>query len=285
MTRFARLGLVVARTSLFAFALVLFSTDARGDDDDAKRAHVPMPEPIFTETVTDLDGDDAGEVEIEANLSLFRARRGGAYDWTTSAEIEWLATRRLGLRLEPVFARARNEFPGTPANELSLSGGMSWKLWQDFERDAHLQIELLGRIPFDESQTVQPGDPALPLSLDLRGGFRRGLVTLRHGIGVGVLGDAEHAPIRFSAAILAPFEPSYRFGFFGMEVDVDGARRYPMVVALNLVPDLTPRGLPFRIGLAVPWSVGQRETEPSLGIFLRLYYVSGREAEFGRGSR
>jgi hypothetical protein len=248
-----------------------------------------MPEPIFSETVTDLDGADAGELEVEGNGSMFRSRVGGGYAFDTSLQVEWLATRHLGLRLEPTFAASRDSGTLTKSVDVGVSGGISWKLLQAFKEDFHLQAEVLGRLPWDESPIVEPGDPALPLAVDLRAGARTGPLTLRWGLGYGIAGggaEAAHFPIRVSAAVLTPFESSGRFGFFGVELDVDGARTAPPVAALNFVPNLEPAGIPFSLGFALPWAIGERDDRPSLGIFVRLFYESAREIEFAeKGSR
>jgi hypothetical protein len=245
---------------------------------DAGEAKAPVPEPILAETVTDIDGTEAGEVELEANGSWLRARRGGAYAVDGSAEVEWLILRRLGLRLEPRLSRDGDGAP--PEDAAGVSGGASWKLLQDFEHDLHVQAEVVGRYPTDSSPIVEPGDPARPLAFDVRGAFRRGIVTLRGSAGVGVLGPSEHVPLRGSLAGMFPFEESGRYGYWGVELDADGARDAPLVVALDLVPNFEPAGLPLLLGLALPWTVGEREDRPSLGLFFRVIYESSREIEF-----
>jgi hypothetical protein len=55
--------------------------------------------------------------------------------------------------------------------------------------------------------------------------------------------------------------------------------------ALNLVPNLEPLRLPLRLGLALPWLVGGRQAEPSMGIFVRLFIESGREIAYGETGR
>jgi hypothetical protein len=255
------------------------------EEADPRAHRSPLPEPIFTETVTDLDSNEEGEIEVEANESLFRARRGGAFALDTSLEAEWIPFSRLGLRLEPQFALSREAGSLATGTDFGLSAGAALKVLRDAPREFFLQVELLARFPWDESPIVQPGDPALPLALDLRGGLRRGPITLRWGIGVGAFGDAVHAPLRGSVAVLTPFERSGRFGFWGLELDADGARTAPAVAALNIEPNLVPAGIPFRIGLALPWAIGERDERPSLGIFLRLFYESEREVEFAARAR
>jgi hypothetical protein len=240
----------------------------------------PIPEPLLTETVTDIDGAEAGEFELEANGAVMRALRGGGYAVDGSVEVEWLATRRLGLRLEPTLSRDADDMPALTA--AGVSGGVSWKLLQDFERDIHVQAEAVERIPWDTSPIVQPGDSALPFAFDVRAGARRGPVTLRGsgGVGAAVVGRAEHVPLRGSVAILAPFEGTGRFGFWGIELDADGARASPVIAALDVVPNLAPAGVPLRIGLALPWVIGEQQEHVSLGLFLRIFYESEREIAF-----
>jgi hypothetical protein len=81
--------------------------------------------------------------------------------------------------------------------------------------------------------------------------------------------------------VYTPFGSSDRYGFLGIEADADGGRQHPIVVALNLVPSLAPLGLPFAIGLGVPWAIGVRSTEPTLGVLVRLFFESAREIEYG----
>lgn len=274
-----------ARTLPFAAALVVVTSPARADDDDA-RVRPPLPEPILTETVTDVDGAEAGEVEVEVNASALRARREGAYLYQGSVELEWLVTRRFGLRIEPLVSRGLEPTAASARTEGGLGGGLSWKLVNDFAHDFHVQIEALARAPWDQTSIIaQPGDPELPFVLDVRSGARAGWLTVRSALGVGLGGTSAHAPLRAGLALLAPFEKTGRFGFFGVEVDADAARDDPFVVALDIVPDLTPAGLPFRLGLAIPWNVGVSSWEPGLGVFVRIFFVSGREIEFGRGAR
>ncbi len=242
-----------------------------------------MPEPIFTETVTDLDGYDVGEWEFEANVVDFRALRGGALSLQTSAEAEWLVSRHLGIRVEPFAGGGRDDGATSLRTTYGASAGVSWKLVQDRLHDFHAQAEAVARLPWDTVTTVDPGESPLPLTLDLRSGVRRGRWTMRGGAGVGLGGTAAHLPLRGSLALLTPFGPSERFGFFGVEADVDGARQNPVVLALDVVPELSPLHLPLRLGLAIPWAVGTPGTQPSLGIFLRIFVESSEEQAYGEG--
>lgn len=122
--------------------------------------HVPMSEPIFNETVTDIDGFDH-DVEFELNALHLRARHGGAFIDETSFEIEWLVTHHLGFRLEPAFGT----FVDGSSNRKWVVGGTagaSWKLIQDFRRDFYLQTELAARTSLGAEAIVAPGDSPLP---------------------------------------------------------------------------------------------------------------------------
>src|SRR5207245_9399025 len=65
-----------------------------------------MPEPLLTESITDLDGALAGEVEIDVSASVLR-RATGPGQWQSSVEVEWRAVERLGLALERGVGRGR----------------------------------------------------------------------------------------------------------------------------------------------------------------------------------
>lgn len=213
-------------------------------------------------------------MELEANLSNLASLRGGKRSLDASVEIEWLVTRRLGLRLEPTMSKDGEVSAG-------VSGGVSWKLVQDYAHDFHLQIELLGRVPPTDTDIVQPGDPDQPLALDLKAAWRMGPLAVRPGVGWGAFGDAAHTPARASLALLLPFEGSGRFGFWGVEVDADGGREAPFVGAFEIVPNLEPLGIPLGLGFALPVSFGEPDDRPSVGLYVRVFYESAREIEFG----
>ena len=240
----------------------------------------PIPEPILVETITDIDAHAAGEVEFEFNTLFMRARRGGAYELEVGPEIEWLATDRLGTVLE-IFGTREAAAGEASTNQVGATAGLSWKLLHDYPRDFHLQAEVRGRVPFDLEPT-DPGEPALPFALDLLSALQLGRWTLRNSIGVSAGGKAAHVPLRGSAVLLTGLGGTQRHGFWGLEVVADGAKIAPLALALDLVPDLTPAGLPFRVGLVGSYSFGGPETVPSWGGFLRIFIESERENEFDR---
>jgi hypothetical protein len=244
---------------------------------EATAERPPIPEPILAETITDIDAPTAGEIELELNSSYLRARRGGAYELEVGPEIEWLATDRLGTMLELFGGRdAAAEEPST--SRFGASVGLSWKLLHAFAQDFHLQAEARGRFPTDLA-TAAPGESAQPLSTDLLAALRAGRWTFRSSIGVSIGRAPAHVPLRGSAVILTDLGEAQRNGFWGLEATADGAKVAPFALALDLVPDLTRAGLPFRLGLVGSYSFGAPATLPSWGVFIRAFIESRREAD------
>ena len=58
-----------------------------------------MPEPVLEESITDIDRDEAGELEADAIAGGTRSG-DGVRRWQSSVEVEWAATRDLGVALE-----------------------------------------------------------------------------------------------------------------------------------------------------------------------------------------
>jgi hypothetical protein len=147
----------------------------------------------------------------------------------------------------------------------------------DWQRDFHLQIELAGNVGNDtvdgRARDIRPGDPALPLALDLRAAIRRGHLTLRTALGTEAFGPAgDRIGVRASVAALIGFGRDARFGFAGVELDADSARTHPFVLAPDIVADVGRLGLPLKVGVALPWVVGATHDEPRLGVYLRLMF-------------
>lgn len=241
-----------------------------GDEMHASGRKPAIPEQILTESVTDIDADEAGEAEIVLNVQTLRARRGGARVYTSGLEIEWRVLRDVGLRLEPSYAATQDEARSRD-HEFGLSAAGSYALLHDFARDIHVQAEagvrFLGAEPVNVSV---PGDFTLPFTLGLRGAVRRGPWSLRPAAGAGVGGSPARAAVWAGAGLLYGLGDGGRYGFVGMEVDADAARRAPFVVAPNIMADTVAMHLPFRIGIALPLVVGSSDTQPSIGLYLRL---------------
>jgi hypothetical protein len=233
---------------------------------------VPLPEPIFAETVTDIDTTDS-DVEVELSGLWLRANRGGASFAAAEIEAEWMVMGALGFRLEGRLATLGAPVGGT--------AGVSWKLLRDFRRDVYVQVEAVAHT-LDRNFINEPGDSGAPFAIDMRLGKRWGRVTVRGSLGAGI--GASRLGARGSLAILTGFGDTTRFGFWGIEIDADTSRDFPFIAALDLEPNLAALHLPFRLGLAIPWNIGN-ETQPSLGLFVRLFFESSREIEYARSGR
>ena len=261
------------RTSPYAAVPValLFAAGARAADRDAGQGeprHAPMPEQILTESITDIDAIEAGETEFAFNAQTLRARQGGARAWQASVEAEWRATSHLGLRLEPSYANLAEE---GRSREFGLQAAAAWGLIHDFQRDFHVQIEATARLTGNEKPfESQPGDSSSPYSAGVRVGKRFGSWTFRPGAGAEVGATPAHAPLWFGMGILYELGAAGALGFVGIEMDADGGRQTPLIVAPDFMVDMKPIGLPFRLGFAVPYVVGADRREPSIGFYLRL---------------
>lgn len=235
--------------------------------DEARRA--PIPEPIFGESVTDIDGFEVGEIEVDADAAELRSRRGGGQLQLASVEAEWLVLRRLGLRVEPTLVHAAGA-GADPRTEASVGTTVAWKLVQDVARDLYVQAELGADWPPRGDALPSPDESGLPFVLDVRAAWRRDLWTLRGSLGAAAGGTSPHAPVRGSLALLMSLDRTSRTGFFGVEAVADGTWIAPVYAAPNVVADLSPLGLPVRLGLALPWAPGAGDTRPSIGVLLRL---------------
>lgn len=243
----------------------------------------PLPESLLTESATDVDADEAGEVEYEANLATLGARRGSARATLTSLELEWRVLREFGFRFEPSYARVADTGAVVGRDQFGVAGALAFGLFHDFARDLHVQAELVGRTPdAGNARVFEPGESELPVAADFVAAVRRGRWTLRATVGAEAGGSFAHAPLHSDAALLTPFAGDMRFGFFGIEVRADWARAAPIVVAPDVVAITTPLGLPFSLSLALPVNVGADDAEASYGVFLRLMWLTSREAEYGK---
>ncbi len=227
-----------------------------------------MPEPLLTESITDLDGTRAGEVEIDVTASALH-RETGAGQWQSSVEVEWRALERLGLALDLGVGRALDSAMSTV---ISVRPAASWVLIHSQPLDCHLMAELSGRISRDGTEDVQdPGEGAMPLSGGLRFGIRNGWLTARTFLGAGAGNHSAHAvPLRAQAAVLAEFGRKGRLGFAGFEVDTDWARHTPLTLAADLVLRGGTFHVPFDLGIAVPWTPQSQYGDASVGVLVRF---------------
>ena len=269
------------RAPAIASVLALVSTTPARADDEPDQP--PVLESVLTESTTDVEADEAGEYELESNYSTVGERDGSTNATSIDLEIEYRLLSFVGARVEPSFSRA---VYGSDAREkgFGISGGLALGLYHSPQGDAHLQLELSARhYTVESARAVQLGETVLPYEPQLLGAWRVGRVTLRGSGGFEFgPGTVAHAPIDLEAAILTGFDRDARFGFFGLETDVDLARTTPFMIAADVVASLTSLGLPLQIGFATPWFVGSPTHAANVGVLVRLFYVSTREAERGR---
>jgi len=260
-----------------ALLLAAFVLPVRGEEQTTlpNPSRARMPEPLLTESITDLDGTRAGELEIDVSGSVLR-RSTGTGQWQSSVEVEWRALERLGLALDLGVGRVLDS---ATSPVLSVRPAASWVLTHSQPLDWHLMAEVSARISGDSAEDVQdPGEPAMPLSGGLRFGIRSGWLTLRTFLGAGAGSHSAHAvPLRAQAAVLAEFGGKGRPGFAGFEMDSDWARRTPLTLAANLILRGDPLHVPFDLGIAVPWTPQSRYGDASIGVLVRFILELDRD--------
>jgi len=257
----------------FVTALLLVR-DARAEEGPGRP---PLPESLLTESATDVDATEAGELEIEANVASMRAHRGGSQATLYSIEAEWRVLTQVGVRLEPSYAR----MAAPTSDSFGLAGALALGLFHDFAHDFHVQAELTAHTTDGPEQLgLDPSETVQPVAMDLVSAKRVGRFTFRSALGVEAGGAFEHAPLHADVAAMTGILPDARLGFVALEVRTDWARKNPLVLAPEVVSDWTALGLPFRLGVAIPLNVGADDTRQSYGIFMRLILLTDREADF-----
>jgi hypothetical protein len=141
-----------------AVAMLALGSSARAEAHDSivgPALRPKMPEPLLTESVTDQDGTEAGELELDLNGSAWR-RTSGPRQWQSSLEIEWRAFERLGVSLE---LGVGGLLEGGARPVMSMRPAASWVLLHAPSLDFHLMVEASARISRDDSDVVQdPGE-------------------------------------------------------------------------------------------------------------------------------
>jgi hypothetical protein len=237
-----------------------------------------MPEPLIGETLTDIDGLEAGELEVDLTGVAQPGRRGGPGAWAGALEVEWRATTRVGLGLELGLRGPWGAAAARGGRAVSLRPAASVLLLHDQAHDFHLMAEASRRFEEDGILPSEPGEFGLPAMVGLRAGLRQGFVTLRAGAGLGLgSGSARRVPLRGGLAVLLGLGPGGRFGFAGVEIDGDRARRTPLVLAPQFVVDAKALGLPALVGFALPLRIDPEGQEPRLGFLLRVMLEIERE--------
>jgi hypothetical protein len=251
---------------------LLGSTSTRADGG----ARRPFPEALLTESATDIDAQDPGELQFELNAARVAARTGGASVTFTSMEVEWRILREFGVRLEPSYSRMANGAAARTDDAFGVAGAIALGLWHDRLRELHLQAELRGRTPETASARVfEPEETELPIAADVLAAVRRGRWTVRATLGAEASGAFAHAPLHTDLALLTGIVRNERYGFLAFELRADWARQDPFVLAPEVVADTSPVGIPFRLGVALPVNVGVDGSHASYGFFVRLQWITG----------
>lgn len=263
------------RAVAWSLAWVLASSEAYGEPPARRR---PLPEALLTESTTDIDAQQAGELEFEVNGGRTASRRGGANATSTSVEVEWRILREVGVRFEPSYSRMTNGGAHTSTDAFGVAGAVAFGLWHDRLRELHLQAEILARTPESAAaRAFEPGETELPFAADLLAAVRRGRWTLRATFGAEAGGGFAHAPVHSDLALLTGILPDERFGFVAFEARADWARQEPLVLAPEIVADASPLNVPVRLGVALPVNVGVASTHTSYGAFVRLVWIFGQD--------
>ena len=249
--------------ALCSFAALAFSSVAK-----ASPPRAAMPEPLIGETITDIDRSEAGEVEFDVTALVHRTTLTSLNGFSGALECEYGVTRQLGVALEVGFTKGLGPDAATAPFEPGLNLGAAWALLHDVTRDIHLQLESRLRLLREKSSDlVEFEDSNLAAAVDLRGGARSGLWTLRSGLGFGFGGHSRRAaPLRANLSLFRELGTSSPIGFAGVEVDGDWGRLAPVVVAPTAVFGTRP----FRLGVAVLMAIS--EAGPIPGIMVRLIY-------------
>lgn len=240
-------------------SLLLFATARRAGAEEAGARRPRMPEPLLLDSTTDIDSDDAGELEIDL---LGAAARGGS---AATIEAEWRGTQRLGISLQLQAAR------GAERDDVGASAVLSWALHHQDDPDLHLQAFARLRIPFtveDDAAILDPADPVLPASAGIQGAIRRGVFTVRSELAAEAGGGGPH---RVSARGGAALILGGRAGFAAAEILGDLARSSRWTLAAEASAAVPGLGLPLRLGVAVPWELeGHRAVALLAGLVVDL---------------
>jgi hypothetical protein len=240
-----------------------------------------MPEPLIGESITDIDSDEAGEIEVDLTGALYHARHGLTWG-TGSAELELKITRRLGVTLELGFVGATEH-----GLHGEIAAGLSVAIWHDYRRDIHLQFEARSIVLDNEfiraAEAPMPDAGAPPIAFGLRSAFRRRWLTARFGFGPSIAGTGGPVPLWADAALYAEWGgrvagPRGISSFAGVEVVTDWASATPVVISPEVVIGVHTHEVPIRLGFGVPFFIANRDRgQPLVGGILRLMLELDRD--------
>jgi hypothetical protein len=247
-------------------------THASAVADESRGGRDPIAEPIVGETVTDIDAEEVGEVELD--ISALGSRR---YDRTSvgmgELEIEAKLTSRLGASIAVGLGGDSSQTVGSVGLRLAAS----YSVFHDRAHDLHLQLEAAARVfEADVGSSSARIDDAAPYEFGLRAAFRRSWFTVRWGAGVAI-GGVEPVPLWADVALLAEWGRHGRRSFAGLELVTDWSSEIPLTAIPEVAVGFELGELPLRIGVGVPVSVGYRVGDLSVGALLRLMLELDRD--------
>jgi hypothetical protein len=259
----------VSGTSLSCVLLLLCSssTAAVPTELEERREFGPMPEPVLGESVTDIDGSQAGELEVD--LTAIVGRTGGTNQWQGSVEVETRVIDQLGLEIEMGYSGAFTS--NVPDKGFDLRLLASWSLLHDFEHGLHAQAEIAGRFVGDVEEGPNLGEPRLPYSAGFRLALDRGWWTLRLGLGAAVGGDASAhlIPVWASATAFLNFGQG-RWGSLGLDGEADWTRTNPFTVAPTLIFNGPAFHIPGKLAIVTPYGFPAGGQESWFGLIVRI---------------
>ena len=250
-------------TGLLFLCLAAASRVRASEAGKAGGGRPPLPEPLVGESITNIEGAEAGELEFDVDAAWLRSSGGGSSKGL-SVETEWRVTDRLGVMLEAGSGRA--DLTGT--TEWGIRAGLSWSLLHDSGRDFHLQAEVTGRFGDEEAGTDGPIELPHPYSAGVRAAIRSGSFTARAGAGAA-FGDG--ASLFAQLALLWSLPDSLSRGFAGLEVNANVGSGPPLSLVPQLFVALPFVPVPAAVGIGIPWAPPLREGQrSSIGAMLRL---------------
>lgn len=231
--------------------LVLLASRGAAKDGGAGERKPTIPEPLVAESITNIEGTEAGELELDVVALLLRHASGGTASWL-GVEAEWRATRHLGLAVEAAVSRAASDEPALG----QVRAGLAWSLFHDFARDLHVQAEATGRFGGNEKERAGgPLELPYPYSAGVRAALRSGPLTLRAGTGAAFGGGAS---LFAHLAAFHTFGDSSLHGFAGLEVNANLGAGAPLSFVPQVFVTVPFFGVPVDVGLGVPWSPSLR---------------------------
>ncbi len=247
-----------------AFVLLCFcDAGALANSREDPRRLGPMPEPVLGESVTDIDGTQAGELEVDLTALV-----GRGSSWAASVAIETRVLDWLGLEAELGYSRLSTA--GQLDRELELRLLACLSLFHDFERGLHGQVEIGGRLFGDPDLGPNLGEPRAPISTGVRLGLDRRWWTLRLGLGAALgSGSAHEIPAWASATAFLNLGRD-RWTSLGLDGEADWSRRNPFTLAPTLLVDGRILHWPGRLAVVAPYGFATGGADAWFGLVLRL---------------